>query len=340
MADTGDRTDESADETRRRWSRLADLVGRADRRGLGALEPEELDQFARLYRRATADLAAERARGRDRRVISYLNGLVGRAAGLIYGGRTRRRIDLKRLFRVTIPRTFRDTWRYTAIAFAVCALPALITYVLSATEPAWGDALFSPGLSGLVESFVEREVPPGQYFADMQSRIGADNMSGWIAVNNIKVALTAFALGVTLGLGTLYILANTGLMLGAFIGVGAYHGRLMDMIGIVAPHGFLELSAIFICGGAGLMMGWALIAPGDRPRTAALSEAAKRAVILLAGGVAMLAVAAVIEGFLSPQATGLLQTNGPRILFGFTTWLAACAWLLMGGSSPARPSPE
>jgi uncharacterized membrane protein SpoIIM required for sporulation len=165
-------------------------------------------------------------------------------------------------------------------------------------------------------------------------------MSGWIAVNNIKVALTAFALGVTLGLGTLYILANTGLMLGAFIGVGAYHGRLMDMIGIVAPHGFLELSAIFICGGAGLMMGWALIAPGDRPRTAALSDAAKRAVILLAGAVAMLAVAAAIEGFLSPQATGLLQTNGPRILFGFTTWLAACAWLLMGGSRASQPPPE
>lgn len=343
MNQTDNRANQTADDDRARWARLAELIARADRRGLKALDPPELDEFARLYRRAVADLAAARAHERDDRVVSYLNGLVGRAAGLIYGGRTRRRLNPRQFFLATIPRTFRATWQYTAVAFAVFALPALVTYLLAATNPAWGDALFSPGLSALVEGFIEREVPPGQYFADIQSVIGADNLSGYIAVNNIRVALTAFALGITLGLGTLYILASTGFMVGAFVGVGAYHGRLADMIGIIAPHGFLELSAIFICGGGGLMMGWALIAPGDRPRGAALSEAARRAVVLLAGAVVMLAIAAAIEGYISPQARGLLQTNGPRLLFGFATWLLATVWLLLGdrraGTAETERSP-
>lgn len=330
----------TAQDDRERWARLADLIATADRRGLRSLEPDELEEFARLYRRAVSDLAAARARDRDERVANYLNRLVGRAAGLIYGGRPRRRLDPREFFLVTIPRTFRANWSYTAVAFAVFALPALLTYLLASANPAWGDALFSPGLSSLVEAFIEREVPPGQYFADIQSVIGADNLSAWIAVNNIRVALAAFALGITLGLGTLYILINTGFMVGAFIGVGAYHERLADMIGIIAPHGFLELTAIFICGGAGLMMGWAVIAPGDRLRSAALSDAARKAVVLLAGAVVMLAVAAAIEGFISPQARGLMQTNGPRLLFGFTTWIVAAAWLLLGDRLAGRTAAE
>ncbi len=337
MDRTGDQTVQSEGDARGRWSRLAELIERTDRRGLRKLDQNELDEFARLYRRAVADLAAARSRGRDERVIGYLNGLVGRAAGLIYGGRVRRRLNLRRFFFVKIPRTFRATWRYTVVASAVFALPALVTYLLAASNPAWGDALFAPGLAEMVEDFIERGVPPGQYFADIQSVIGADNLSGWIAVNNIRVALTAFALGITLGIGTLYILISNGFMLGAFVGVGSYHGRLADMIGIIAPHGLLELSAIFICGGAGLMMGWALIAPGDRPRVIALSHAARRAVTLLVAAVVMLAVAAIIEGFISPQARGLLQTNPARLLVGFTAWLLAAVWLFMGDRLAGGP---
>ncbi|MGD9495333.1 MAG: stage II sporulation protein M [Armatimonadota bacterium] len=318
-------------EQRRRWLRLAELIGIADRDGIGALHPDELDELARLYRRATADLAAAQARGRDQRLIAYLNGLAGRAAGLIYGGRTRRRLHPREFFLATIPRTFRRTFAYTATAFAVFALPALAAYLAAAANPAWADALFRPGLADLVESFLARDVPPGQYFADAQGLMGADQLSGYILVNNLRVALLAFALGITAGLGCLYVLAGNGLMLGCFLGVFAHHGYLLDPIGIVAPHGFLELSAIFIAGGAGLMIGWAIIDPGDRPRAEALVAAARQAIVLVAGALAILGVAAIIEGFVSPQATGVLRSNEARILAGGTAWLAMCAWLLLGG---------
>jgi len=332
-----DRQD-AAGEDRRRWARLAELIAIADRDGMGALRADELDEFARLYRRAVGDLAAARSRRRDPRLIGFLNGLAGRAAGLAYGGHMRRRLDPVRFFLVTIPRTFRRAFVFTAVAFGAFALPALASYVAAAVNPAWADALFEPGLADMVEDFLSREVPPGQYFADAQSLIGADQLSGYILVNNLQVALLAFALGITAGLGTLYVLAGNGLMLGSFLGVFAHHGRLLDPIAIVAPHGFLELSAIFMAGGAGLMIGWAVIDPGDRPRADALSEAARRAVVVLMGALITLGVAALFEGFVSPQATGLMRDSGARILLGVTAWLAMCAWLLMGDRLADRPA--
>jgi uncharacterized membrane protein SpoIIM required for sporulation len=325
-----DGTGATTDSARERWTRLAELIAATDRRGLRALNAVELDEFGRLYRRAAADLASARSRATDPRAVAYLNGLVGRAHGLIYGGRTRKRLNLREFFFAAIPRTFRASWRYSAVAFLVCALPALVAFLLATGNPAWGDALFRPGLAEVVEDFLAQEVPPGGYFQDLQGAIGADNMSGFILVNNVTVALRAFALGITAGIGTLHTLIQTGLMLGGFLGVGAHHDRLADIIGVIAPHGFLELFAIFVAGGAGLMMGWALIAPGDRPRVRALSEAARQAVTLMVGVAVMLGVAAIVEGVLSPQTAGLMQRNAPRLLLGFTVWLLAMLWLLAG----------
>ncbi len=327
-----------ADRDRQRWSRLAELIAVADRGGLEALSSDELDEFGRLYRRAAADLAAARSRGRDPRLVAYLNGLVGRAAGLIYGGRMRRRLGPRYFFLVTIPRTFRATIAYTGAAFVLFALPAVVSFVATAANPAWSGVLVSPALEELVEGFLSRDVPPGQYFADTQTLIGADNLSGFILVNNVKVALMAFAFGITAGLGTLYALVGNGLMVGGFLGVFAHHGRVLDPIAIIAPHGFLELSAIFMAGGAGLMLGWALIDPGDRLRVDALSQAARQSVVLVTGALVTLGVAAVFEGFVSPQVTGLMREAPARILLGFTTWLALCAWLLAGDRLAPAPS--
>ncbi len=248
----------------------------------------------------------------------------------------RRRLNLKEFFLATIPRTFRATWRFTALSAIIFLLPALVTYLLAAQNPSWGDALFRPGLSTMVEDFLARDVPAGQWYADSQSLIGADNLSGHIFVNNATIAVTAFALGITAGLGTLYVLFSNGLMLGAFLGVFTHHDRLMDIYAMVAPHGVLEIFAIIVAGGAGLMFGWSMIDPGDRPRREAMADAAASAVRLLGGVVLMLGVAAAIEGFLSPQTTGLLQANEPRVLLGVAVWAVALAWLLMGGYSAAE----
>jgi len=318
------------DSNRPRWERLTALVRTASREGLQSFSASQLDELARLHRQASADLAQARTRGYDPRLVAYLNDLVGRSAGVVYGGRRRRRVELGRFFLQRVPQTFRRTLAYTAVAFGVFLAATVVAYQASAANPAWADALFSPCVSHAVEEFLEKEQPSGTYFQDAQSLMGAENLSGVIASNNIQVALRAFALGISCGLGTFYILMVTGLMVGAFIGLGAHHHRLMDLVAIIAPHGVLELSAIFLCGGAGLMLGWSLVSRGDRLRRDSLSAAAREAVTLVLGCVPLFVVAAAIEGFLSPQSSGLFRDNESRILFGALTGLLLCLYLFFG----------
>ncbi len=148
--------------------------------------------------------------------------------------------------------------------------------------------------------------------------------------NNIQVALKAFALGVTLGLGTLYVLIMNGLMLGGFLGIGAHYGRLADLLAVVSPHGAIEIPAILIAAGAGLMMGYALINPGDRFRGDAFRIAAVKAVKLAVGTVPIFVVAALIEGLLSPQHAGPLATNEARFLLGGLAFAALALYLGYG----------
>ena len=319
-----------------RWERLASLVQEADSRSLRSLSSEQLDELARLYRRTASDLARARSRDYDPALLSHLNDLVGRAAGLIYGGRRKRRLRAGVFFFSTVPRTFRATLVYSVTATALFLLAALVAASLTSREPAWADELSSPQIRKVVESFIDSDAPSGQYFSDTQALMGADQLSSMIVINNIKVALFAFALGLSFAAGTVWVLISNGMMLGAFVGVGAYHDRLVDLIAIVAPHGVLELSAIFICAGAGLMIGWALISPGDRLRADALSRAAREAVVLVVGCIPIFAVAALIEGVFSPQTAGLMRENPERILLGLATGLGLAVYLLYGGRAEEK----
>jgi uncharacterized membrane protein SpoIIM required for sporulation len=119
--------------------------------------------------------------------------------------------------------------------------------------------------------------------------------------NNIQVAIMAFAGGTLLGIYTLYILAQNGLMLGILAGAAQSLGFAGNLWGFVAAHGTIELSVIFFAGGAGLQLGWSVIRPGLLTRRAALLLAARRAAQLLLGCVPLLVIAGTIEGFISPS---------------------------------------
>ena len=124
--------------------------------------------------------------------------------------------------------------------------------------------------------------------------------SSMIMTNNISVSFLAFAFGMTFGLGTLYLMVFNGLMLGALAGL--CHTRNLDIAfwSFVLPHGVIELTAIFMAGGAGFLLATALLAPGDLPRKQALMARARQAGRLALGCVPLLVVAGFVEGFFSP----------------------------------------
>jgi uncharacterized membrane protein SpoIIM required for sporulation len=161
-------------------------------------------------------------------------------------------------------------------------------------------------------------------FRDMPSPM----LSSFVTSNNIRVALDAFALGVTFGLGTLYVLIVNGAMIGGFSGAFAKSGIAEEFWMTVLPHGALELSAVSIAGGAGLMVGYALWCPGRRTRLRALRDESLLAVQLAAGLIPAFVVAGLFEGFVTPNAA---LTSEVKVALGLAAAAVFWSYLLVAG---------
>lgn len=152
--------------------------------------------------------------------------------------------------------------------------------------------------------------------------------STFIMTNNIQVSFLAFAGGMTAGILTTWALVQNGLILGGLLGLTGYHGVGFELATFVVGHGVIELSVIFMAGGAGLNLGWAILRPGLQKRGDAIAQAARQAVRLMGGAVPLLVIAGLIEGFISPAVT---IAPWFKWLIGILTGILLYAYLLVGG---------
>ena len=153
-----------------------------------------------------------------------------------------------------------------------------------------------------------------------------------IIVNNVQVAVTALAGGLTAGALTLYILATNGAFLGTVLAVVQSYGMSGGLLAFAAAHGPLEMSCIVLSGGAGLRLAWALLRPGERSRRDAARLAGTQAVRVMFVVIPALGVAGVIEAFLSPSEAPL----DVKIAVGVTAGVLLWAYILLGGRSFKR----
>lgn len=283
------------DEHKDNWHRLEDLLGMLSGSGLRGLTRVEVREFGELYRRAASDLAIARAETRDARLINYLNSLVIRSHGRIYRSQSEGAGVIWRFFSRDLPTTFRKNSLYMAIAFGVFAGFGIFGFIAT-----WIDLDFTHFvmLSGITEQIQANH----HWWTSLNdaNQVGATS----IMSNNIIVTFRAFALGGFFGVGAFYDLAFEGARLGS---VFAACYRLNPPFGnelaaFVIGHGVIELSCIFFCGGAGMMIGYAIIDPGDMTRTEALKTKGMEAARIVIGCACFLVVAGTIEGFLSPSS--------------------------------------
>lgn len=277
-------------------------------------------ELGRIYRRTASDLAIARAESRDPRLVNYLNSLVIRAHGAIYRADAQGGRKLGNFFARELPRTFRRTWRYTAFSFAVFALFAVFSFVATKYDPEFSE------LVGVSPAFREMNIETkNHWWEDLNgsNQIGA----AFIMQNNIRVTFYTFALGAMLGVGTVYYLAFNGANIAAVLALTYKAGFGNDLVTFMAGHGVIELSCIFIAGGAGLLIGGALIMPGDLSRADALKTRGLEAMRLMMGVALLLVVAGTIEGFISPADIN------PRIKFSIAaiTGVALYSYLLLVG---------
>src|SRR5215468_6775801 len=127
--------DRFINERRNVWQRLEELLQLLDRMTLRKLHREEVRELGRIYRRTASDLAIARAESRDPRLVNYLNSLVIRAHGRIYRADAQGGKRIRLFFTQELPRTFRRTWRYTFLAFAVFMVFSIVGFVGTRYDP-------------------------------------------------------------------------------------------------------------------------------------------------------------------------------------------------------------
>ncbi len=276
------------------WSELEALLERVRGARRNKLSPPQLDRLGYLYRRVTSDLAVARRDFPQTPYVPYLNQLASRAHSGIYQTAPFKRGTLGQFFRSGFPSLFRENVSFIGAAFLLFALGFAASYWLAVANPGFAEDIVPPRL-------LDHLRKTDKTTWNNTSAEARNLLSSFVITNNIRVAFLAFAAGIVFMLGSVYVLAFNGVFIGAIAGLSHVHGLSLALWSFVSPHGYIELTAIFIAGGAGLKMGYALIAPGLLTRKRALTEAAKTAVHLLGGCIALFLIAGVIEGFISPS---------------------------------------
>ena len=274
------------------WDRLELIIKKAGHRGQGALAHAELKELGLLYRQIAADLATVREDPLSRPWAEFLNRLLASAHNLIYMGRPVRRRGILRFYQSDFPRIFRETWRYTALAFMLFLAGAIAGFFTCMLDPAFQRFFLGPEMSDTID---RREMWTHSVLTIKPLASSA------IMTNNLSVSFTMFAVGIIGGIGTIYLLAMNGVVMGV-IGAACWQaGMSLQLWSFVAPHGVLELPAVFIAGGGGLLLARGLLFPGELPRRDALILYGGQGVRLALGIIPVLVIAGTLEGFFSPS---------------------------------------
>jgi uncharacterized membrane protein SpoIIM required for sporulation len=306
------------------WQRLEQLLDRSGRRGIAGLDHSELQELGLLYRQTASDLATVREDVTSRPFTSYLNQLLARAHNLIYMGRRPNWGSIPTFYAQAYPRIFRETFPLVLLSALVFAAGGVEGAVVTLRDAGFAHQILGPQM---IETIEKHEMWTHSILA-----IKPMAASG-IMTNNITVGFAMFAAGITAGLATLWMLITNGLLMGVLAVTTARAGMSLQLWDFVAPHGALELPAIFIAAGAGLEIARGLLFPGMLPRKESLRRAGNRGAKLLLGMIPLLVVAGVIEAFISPVkiATPL------KFLLSAVLFTALVLYL---SSGMRKPSPQ
>lgn len=301
---------------------LEGLLDLAQATGLQKLTLAQAQALSRLYRSASGDLLWVRARGGQVEVTDYLNDLVGRAYALTYPGRKMRGSDVWRFFTRGFPELLRVEWKAVVASALIFLSGTGFGYLGMQFDPEAAHYLV-PAEHLKLDPVKRAEREAGDEVAGMEEQAA---FTTFLFTHNIQVAFLAFALGVTVGIGTAIMLFANGLMLGSLFWVYAAKGLGGWFWAWILPHGIPELTAIWIAGGAGFLLARAQATPRGLSRGAALRKEAVPAVKLLLGTTLLFVVAGCIEGTIS-------QIHPPKLpvwfKIGFALFVGAGLYLYL-----------
>ncbi len=296
------------------WGRLTHLTTQVNTRP-STLSSDEVREFLTLYQRASSQLSFARGQYDNPELTAELTTLVANANAVLYRRTSSPASTFRRFFTIFFPAA---VWHLRKVV----AVAALVTFVPAAAIGLW---LGNDDVSlNALDDEANRAAYVNEDFEDYYSSEPAAQFASAVLLNNIRVSFTAFGAGILFGVGTLFILAYNGANLGVAWAVFIAAGQQSKFFGLIIPHGLLELSAIVLAGAAGMSIGFAMLAPGDRHRSAALAEEARRAVVVILGLILVFIVAGFIEGFVTPGLPAIPRiTVGVAVELIFVTYVVA-----------------
>ncbi len=310
-------------KNRPRWQQLEQMITLMEQRSREARRRTFLQELSAAYRATAADLAFAQTYFGGTTVLLFLHQLVGRAHNQIYRSRGLSLKEAIHFFRREIPEATRR--HLTAVSWSALVFVIGIMLGLSAVQFDERSATL------LVPTQILDSIYSGRMWTGpIMSVLPAPVMSTMLVTNNISVALLAFVGGLTFGVVSFWILFFNGVMLGMVFKLCANYGLLGPLAGFIATHGFLEISAVVLAGGAGFVMANALLRPGNYSRRDALSVQARAAVRMAVATVPALIVAGCLEAFVSPSTLPI----GVKAVVGLA--LGGCFWLYLLGAKRGK----
>lgn len=318
---------------KREWERLEvwlDLkpLPRKDA-GVGR-KPLRAEDFPHAYRRVCQQLALARTRAYSPQLVDRLQVLVEAGHGRFYRTRRPEWSKVRQFVASDFPSLVRHEWRYMLTSALLLYGPMLVMVFLTRYRPQLIYSLYPPEMVNQYQSMYD----PTQH-TQMLGRGSTSNLTafGFYVMHNVSIGFQTMAGGVFAGIGSLFALFTNGLMIGSVAGYLTALGFGGTFWTFVSGHSAWELTAIVISGGAGLKLGWAVLAPGRASRAGALITAGRGAALLALGAFLMLVVAAFIEAYWSSI---VWMPAAVKYSAGAVMWIVVLTWLGVGGRHAAR----
>jgi uncharacterized membrane protein SpoIIM required for sporulation len=299
-----------------RWQRLKAL-GSSSR-----LTGAETDEFTRLYQHTATDLAVIRSSAPDPALVSRLSVLLAGARASLTGAREPVWRELARFLALRFPAAlFRVRWWTVGVMLGFLVLATAVGFY-TASEPGALDALGTPE---------DRQIYADEAFAAYYSENPSASFFGRVWTNNAWVAAVTIA-GAFTGVFPMYVQFQNAVAVGQAAAIMDEHGYLGIFFQLISPHGLLELTAVWVAGGAAFKLFWTMLVPGDRPRMRAMAEEGRAMFGVALGLVLVLLISGLIEGFV----TGSSLPWAAKIAIGVAAITGFWVYVLLVGRRAAR----
>lgn len=313
-------------QRRPRWRQLETILARVEGSGPRCLDDDQAVEFGRLYRSAASDLNQAQTFVRGEATAQYLNDLVARCYLVIYA---KTKADPWGLFRLLLwdyPAIFRRHWRELLVATVLFAAGAAFGFLASYFDTDSRAFLLGANMQMIQPNEKNQPLATTGELASGSSRY---------FTHNTGVCLATFALGLTFGVGTAWMMFHNGVLIGALGAVFVEAGDLLGFCTGILPHGVLEIPGILIAGAAGLVLARGLIRARPWPRREELARAGKEALLLAFGCVPLMAAAGVLEMGVA-RAPGWFLDSGLKLAVATIFGLLFAGYVLLGGRKPFR----